>query len=173
MSWYALTHGFLEPDDQTRRTNMPAIWAPVRLPQPAPDTGAPGSLGAATADARWRWASPRAGCVTTDVATHADNERMDHASAPTRLHVAPELRAEMAGMAEALGRSEDDIWAEAAREWLLRRLRNDEPPPTTPAAASLPNPRTHQLWSEIDVMLAELRQPRYIAAPPEPTMPAA
>ena len=76
-------------------------------------------------------------------------------------------------MAEALGRSEDDIWAEAAREWLLRRLRNDEPPPTTPAAASLPNPRASRLWSEIDVMLAELRQPRYIAASPEPTMPAA
>lgn len=170
MSWYALTHGFLESDDQTRRTNMPSVWTPVRLPQPAPDTR---SLGAATADARWRWASPHAGCVTTDTVVRDDEDGADHASMATRLHVAPELRAEMAGMAQAMGRSEDDIWAEAAREWLLRRLRNDEPPPTTPAAASLPNPRTSRLWNEIDDMLAELRQPRYIAAPSEPTMPAA
>ena len=171
MSWYALTHGFLESDDQARRTNLPTVWTPVRLPQAAPTTG---SLGAATADARWRWASPRAGCVTTGtVARDDDEDDADRASMATRLHVAPELRAEMAGMARALGRSEDEIWTEAAREWLLRRLRNDEPPPTTPAAASLPNPRTRRLWNEIDEMLAELRQPRYVAAPPEPTMPAA
>ena len=170
MSWYALTHGFVESDDQARRMNMPSIWAPVRLPQAAPDTR---SLGAATADARWRWASPHAGCVTTDVVVRDDQDDADRDAMATRLCVAPELRAEMAGMAQTLGRSEDDIWAEAAREWLLRRLRNDEPPPTTPAAASLPHPRTSRLWSEIDDMLAELRQPRYVAAPPEPTMPAA
>lgn len=171
MSWYALTHGFLESDDQARRTNLPTIWTPVRLPQAAPTTG---SLGTATADARWRWASPRAGCITTGtVARDDDEDDDDHASLATRLRVTPELRAEMAGMARAMGRSEDEIWAEAAREWLLRRLRNDEPPPTTPAAASLPNPRTRRLWNEIDEMLAELRQPRYVAAPPEPTMPAA
>ncbi|HET9981460.1 MAG TPA: hypothetical protein VFQ32_13510, partial [Ktedonobacterales bacterium] len=110
MSWYALTHGFLESDDQARRTNLPTIWTPVRLPQAAPTTG---SLGTATADARWRWASPRAGCVTTGtVARDDDEDDADHASLATRLRVTPELRAEMAGMARAMGRSEDEIWAE-------------------------------------------------------------
>ena len=171
MSWYALTHGFLESDDQTRPTTALSVWTPATR-----------SLGAATADARWRWASPHAGRMT-DAATLAEDadgydgydgyEDADRASVATRLHVAPELRTEMSGMAQALGRSEDDIWAEAAREWLLRRLRNDEPPPTTPAAASLPNPRTRRLWNEIDEMLLELRQPRYLAAPAEPTLPAA
>jgi hypothetical protein len=173
MSWYALTHGFLEPDDQTHRTNVTNVWMPVRLPTAAPESR---SLGAATADARWRWASPHAGCMTADAAGRDDDEYdeyVDRESVAARLHVTRELRAEMAGMAQALGRSEDDIWAEAAREWLLRRLRNDGPPPTTPAAASLPNPRTRRLWSEIDIMLAALREPRYVATSPEPTMPAA
>ena len=172
MSWYALTHGFLESDDQNRQTTTLSVWTPATR-----------SLGAATADARWRWASPHAGRMT-DAATLVEDDDSgyegyegyddaDRASVATRLHVAPELRAEMSGMAQALGRSEDDIWAEAAREWLLRRLRNDEPPPTTPAATSLPNPRTRRLWNEIDEMLLELRQPRYLAAPSEPTMPAA
>ncbi|HEX6540371.1 MAG TPA: hypothetical protein VF040_01345 [Ktedonobacterales bacterium] len=165
MSWFALSHGFVE---NARDTN---IWISVRLPQPPqpsqqPYRAAP-SLGAATADARWRWASPRAGCVTP--ATVRDDEE----AAATQLVVTRELRAEMAEMAYALGRSEDDVWAEAAREWLLRHMRDDEPPPTTPAAAPVPTVRTRRLWSEIDAMLADLRHPRYVAAPPEPTVPAA
>lgn len=76
-------------------------------------------------------------------------------------------------MAHVLGRSEDDIWDEAAREWLLRRMRNDEPPPTTPAAAPVPNVRTRRMWNEIDAMLADLRHPRYVASPHQPDQPAA
>ena len=116
----------------------------------------------------WRWASPHAGPTMTTVAVRDDAEAV-----ATRLTVTRALRDEMAEMAQAMGRSEDEIWAEAAREWLMRRMRNDEPPPTTPAAAPLPSPRTRRLWNEIDIMLAELRHPRYITAPAEPTMPAA
>ncbi|HEU5349619.1 MAG TPA: hypothetical protein VFU63_13490 [Ktedonobacterales bacterium] len=177
MSWHALSRGFLESGNQTN------IWTPIRVspqpPAPTP-TGSGRSLGTATADARWRWASPRAGCVGTvgtagtvgtDVVRR--DETHDDEAAAIGLRVARNLRAEMAEMARTLGCSEDEIWAEAAREWLMRRTRNDEPPPTTPAAAPIPSMRTRRLWNEIDVMLADLRHPRYVAAPPEPTMPAA
>lgn len=174
MSWYALSHGFVESSDQT------SAWMPIRLLPAAPsqtlDLAAPArSLGTATADARWRWASPRAGCVTTAVGAQddADNADFDDVVVATGLRITRDLRDEMSGMAQALGRSEDDIWAEAAREWLMRRIRNDEPPPTTPAAAPAPSPRTRRLWNEIDAMLADLRHPRYVAAPSEPTVPAA
>lgn len=155
MSWYALSHGFLEDTDHTN------IWTSVPRTQPSQTR----SLGAATADARWRWASPHAGTVSS--ATHDEN------TVAARLIVTRELRADMAEMALAMGRSEDEVWAEAAREWLMRRMRNDEPPPTTPAAAPSPSPRTRRLWGEIDAMLADLRHPRYVTAPLEPNVPAA
>ena len=55
------------------------------------------------------------------------------------------------------GRTESEIWAEAAREWLMRRARDDEPQPPTPAAAALPVPRMAHAWHAIDALLAELR----------------
>lgn len=161
MSWHTLTHRLLKSGDRT------TSWAPVPMPRQTPQPTR--SLGAATADAHWRWTSPHVNLhATATVALDASDECV-----ATRLVVTRELRAEMAEMAHVLGRSEDDIWAEAAREWLLRRLRNDEPPPTTPAAASAPNVRTRRMWSEIDAMLAELRHPRYVAIPAEPAEPAA
>lgn len=158
MSWYALTHGFLESDDQIRPTTALSVWTPATR-----------SLGAATADARWRWASPEAGNVTPITAQRGRDTEVVTA----HLGVARELRAEMAEMARVMGRSEDDIWAEAAREWLMRRLRNDGPPPTTPAAAPVPGARPSRMWNEIDELLTELRHPRYITAPAAPTAPAA
>lgn len=163
MSWYALSHGFLESTDQAN------IWTPVRMPQQPPRPVR--SLGAATADARWRWASPNAGDATPAPAV-APRDQVIEANA-AQVRVARAVRAEMAEMAYALGRSEDDIWTEAAREWLMRRQRNHEPPPTTPAAAPVPGVRPRRLWGEIDAMLAELRHPRYVAAPSEPAAPAA
>ncbi len=177
MSWYALTHGFLESGERTN------IWTPVRLaPQSLQPPRSGRSLGTATAAARWQWASPHARPLATTIADRDDYDDddddgeyddIDREPVATQLLVARDLRSEMAEMAHALGRSEDDIWAEAAREWLGRRLRNDEPPPTTPAAAPVPNVRTSRMWSEIDAMLAELRHPRYVAAPTAPAVPAA
>jgi hypothetical protein len=164
MSWHALTHSFQDASDRT------SIWTPIRLPQqPQPLPRPMRSLGTATADARWRWASPSVGCVTTTITESAGDDELFAA----RLGVACDLRAEMAEMAHVMGRSEDDIWAEAAREWLMRRLRNDGPPPTTPAAAPVPGTRPRRIWNEIDEMLAELRHRRYVAAPAAPTVPAA
>ena len=158
MSWHTLLYSPTDDANiwrQTRRSHQPT--------QPAR------SLGSATADARWRWASPEAGNVTPITAERSSGNEM---VAP-RLGVARELRAEMAEMARVMGRSEDDIWAEAAREWLMRRLRNDGPPPTTPAAAPTPDARPSRMWNEIDELLSELRHPRYITKPAAPTVPAA
>ena len=157
MSWHALLYN---PADDAN------IWRQAhRSYQP---TQPARSLGSATADARWRWASPEAGRVTATT-----TERITADKPATRLGVARELRAEMAEMARVMGRSEDDIWAEAAREWLMRRLRNEGPPPTTPAAAPVPGERPSRMWNEIDELLSELRHPRYITAPATPTAPAA
>ncbi len=158
MSWHALLYS---PTDEAN------IWRQAhRSHQPTQPARA---LGSATADARWRWASPEAGNVTPITAERGSGDEV----AATHLGVARELRAEMAEMARVMGRSEDDIWAEAAREWLMRRLRNDGPPPTTPAAAPVPGARPSRMWNEIDAMLAELRHPRYITAPATPAVPAA
>jgi hypothetical protein len=158
MSWQALTY------TPTDGANM---WMPVRKPDRSEHRAH--SLGSATADARWRWASPNAGCVQL---TPDDRLNGDELST-SRVGVVYELRIEMAEMARLMGRSEDDIWAEAAREWLMRRLRDDGPPPTTPAAAPLPGARPSRMWNEIDATLAELRHPRRIATPAAPTLPAA
>lgn len=175
MAWYALTDSILEADG---RTEMRLI---VHAPQVQQAIQPSRTLGAATAHSRWRWASPfssgraqtraQAQVVASQPSVH---ERP--VAVTKRVHVSRELRTEMATMARTLGRSEDDIWAEAAREWLMRRVRNDEPPPTTPAAASLPNVRTRRMWNEIDMLLAEMRQPHYVtmaASTSEPDIPAA
>ena len=84
----------------------------------------------------------------------------------TRLSVPREALRRMAQAAQATNRSESEIWAEAAREWLARRVRSvedgtdNEPPPAAPAAASLPlRPRVRS-WKAIDALLVELRAPQ-------------
>ncbi|HEY7339529.1 MAG TPA: hypothetical protein VH591_01500 [Ktedonobacterales bacterium] len=158
MSWHALLYSPTDDANIWRQTHRSH-----QLTKPAR------SLGSATADARWRWASPGAGNVTPITAERSSGDEF----VATQLGVARELRAEMAEMARVMGRSEDDIWAEAAREWLMRRLRNDGPPPTTPAAAPVPGARPSRMWNEIDELLTELRHLRYITAPATPTAPAA
>jgi hypothetical protein len=54
------------------------------------------------------------------------------------------------------GRSESEVWAEAAREWLLMRGVGDGPEPTSPASAPRPLPRS---WAGIDALVAVLRAP--------------
>jgi hypothetical protein len=63
----------------------------------------------------------------------------------------------MAEAAWAAGCSEEELWIEAAREWLRRRLRDDEPPPTAPASVWPSHPRATRAWAAIDALVAELR----------------
>jgi hypothetical protein len=75
------------------------------------------------------------------------------------IRVPLELLQAMRRAAAAEGRDEAATWAEAAREWLAGRARDDEPQPPTPAAAALPCPRAASAWAAIDAVLADLRTP--------------
>lgn len=73
------------------------------------------------------------------------------------LRVPREVLRLMTEAAWAEGRSEEEIWIEAAREWLRRRTREDDPPPTAPASAYPGAPRATAAWAVIDALVAELR----------------
>ncbi|MBF6589120.1 MAG: hypothetical protein IVW57_01150 [Ktedonobacterales bacterium] len=90
------------------------------------------------------------------------------APAPHVLRVPRDVLRMMAEAAWAAGRGEEEIWIEAAREWLRRRARDDEPPPSAPAAAWPVAARGTRAWAAIDALLAELRSPA-----PAPLAPAA
>jgi hypothetical protein len=89
-----------------------------------------------------------------------------------RLRAPRDVLARMAGAAGALGRSESDIWVEAAREWLVRHAP-DAPAGGHPAlsgavaprrigalsgtGASSQSARRSRAWRDIDGVLACLR----------------
>ncbi len=162
----------------------------------APTMGAHG-LGSAQAGARWGWAEARANALpvapTSQRAAHQSaahalatigpapmttrapavrtSERAHEAhEAPPVQRLAEAEPAVARSIAEAallLGREADDIWAEAAREWLGRHLglvaivvddANDDPPPTAPAAAQAAR-RASRCWAAIDALLDDLRAP--------------
>lgn len=128
---------------------------PLRLPrQPVDLRSARAGLGTASAGPVHAWALPMPMPV------------LSPAPAPTELpqgasviHVPLELLQAMRRAAAAEGRDEGAAWAEAAREWLAGRARDDEPQPPTPAAAALPCPRTASAWAAIDAVLSDLRTP--------------
>ncbi len=159
MSW-------ARPSDFTRDVlwDMTAARAPYREPRTAPG-GAPartdGGLGVADAARKWTWSG---------APEHRFPGRMDAtlAPAPARgenviVRVPTALLREMTRAARMAGRSEGELWADAAREWLARRSRGDEPQPPDPSAPALPLPRPDRSWSAIDSVLAELRRPRRLA----------
>src|SRR6185437_14552666 len=84
MSWHALLYS---PTDDAN------IWRQAhRSHQPTQHSQSVRSLGSATADARWRWASPEAGRVTATTTERGNTDEL----VATRLGVTHELRAEMA-----------------------------------------------------------------------------
>lgn len=124
---------------------------------------APLALGSAQAAARWSWADPGSASRGKNAVVAREHARLA-AEEQRRVRVARDLLRLMADAAYARGCSEDDIWNEAAREWLLRHVGNDEPPPTTPAAAPIPRPRPARSWDNIDAVLAQLRNLRSVPA---------
>ena len=163
-------------------------WVTLMAP-----THATAGLGSAQAGARWGWAEPRARTLPPAPANrqaprphaasswaptryqsqslHGDGRpggAVATPAAPARTHEpAPVVAQSIAEAALLLGRNADDIWAEAAREWLGRHLglvaivgddANDDPPPTAPAAA-LATRRASRSWVAIDALLEDLRAP--------------
>ena len=118
-------------------------------------------LGSARASAQWNWTG-------TETRREPTTERLAlrPAERPTRIgqeiatasvvRIPADIVHAMAVAARDTGRSERELWAEAAREWLSSRAHGDEPPPATPAAAL---PSVTRSWDEIDSLMAQLRHP--------------
>lgn len=162
-----------------------------RAPRPAqagqlahawsPEAGAHARLGAATAAPIWGWARPsRSGARQVETVA-AEVTRRGATTAPerTELPMAPTLLRAMTEAARATGRSESEVWAEAAREWLRWHTHGDDPQPPEPGA-SAPHPAAvrderERCWQAIDVLVNDLRapQPARPAACSQPEEPAA
>lgn len=119
-------------------------------------TSAHVGLGSASAGAAWGWVQ------------RASARDSAHPSR-TELPMSPSLMRSMAAAATACGRPERDVWAEAAREWLLRHAgEGPEPPqPGAPARQPRPSPATRQgCWAAIDILLNDLRDTHQVALAP-------
>ncbi|HKV83786.1 MAG TPA: hypothetical protein VJN88_04475 [Ktedonobacterales bacterium] len=118
-------------------------------------------LGSARASAEWKWMGTETRRTPSDerlalrpVArpTYASQE----IATASVVRIPADIVRAMTAAARNTGRSERELWAEAAREWLNSRAHGDEPPPATPAAAL---PSVTRSWDEIDSLMAQLRQP--------------
>jgi len=78
--------------------------------------------------------------------------------------MAPDILKAMSLAATHAGRTAGDIWAEAAREWLVRKALDAD----YDALSNQPNRRhdlaledkQHRLWSSIDSLMGDIRQIR-------------
>ncbi len=123
-------------------------------------------LGAARAATQWEWAEP----VPLRFPGR-ESPRLPAASEPyagehVLVRVPVALLREMTAAAYRAGRTEGEVWAEAARLWLERRMRGDGPQPPDPAAPAMPLPRRSRAWSGVDAVMSELRQARSPATTP-------
>ncbi|HEU0027146.1 MAG TPA: hypothetical protein VFQ25_08525 [Ktedonobacterales bacterium] len=145
MTWFAPV---LVTAEGRFRSSAPDVWASSL------DVG---SLGSAIAGP-WSW-DERAS-APTEVGAHAAPRQ----PAGVRLNAPARTLRRMAEAASVLGRSESDVWVEAAREWLLRHHPEDAHGGHTPYGA--PAPVAHALtrrlreWRAIDDLLDTLRNDR-------------
>jgi hypothetical protein len=109
-------------------------------------------LAGAWAGVEWQWAPP--GRAMAEQARLRSETRAISMEASV-LRIPGALLRLMRATARRIERPESELWAEAAREWLARRVLDDEPPP--PAGAALAVPRPPTAWAAIDTLLADLR----------------
>jgi hypothetical protein len=76
---------------------------------------------------------------------------------PAHVRIPADLVRRMSLEARLSGKSESEVWAEAARAWLMRRACDDDFPPTPPAAAQPCPRRERTAWVAIDALLVDLR----------------
>lgn len=147
----------------SRRTSR----EPLRLPRrPVELRSTPrAGLGAASAGPVHAWALPMS--VSAQVSVPAPSSiQTALPQGASVIRVPLELLQAMRRAAASEGRDEAATWAEAAREWLAGRARDDEPQPPTPAAAALPCPRAASAWAAIDAVLTDLRSPAHHRSSP-------
>jgi hypothetical protein len=133
------------------------VW-PISLPTHplSPTSGATSrAMGSASAGPAWRWTSAtHERAVITPVLALPPVE-------PAHVRIPADLVRRMSLEAELAGKSESEVWAEAARAWLQRRERDDDFPPTPPAAAQPCPRRERTAWVAIDALLVDLRARPY------------
>jgi len=112
------------------------------------------SLGSASAGTRWQWVGSSAAEAQPDGASPSLVSIEQSVTVSVPVHV----KLKMAQVARANGRSENDLWAEAANTWLTSHIFDDEPLPPAPAAA-LAVPSARRSWDTIDELLTVLRRP--------------
>lgn len=142
-----------------------AAREPLRLPRRAVVRPASSGLGAASAGPIHAWALPLPLPLPLPMPLPAPvpaapvqaQAMLPRGASVVRIPL--ELIQAMRRTAAIEGRDEATAWAEAAREWLASRARDDEPQPPTPAAAALPCPRAASAWAAIDAVLADLCAP--------------
>jgi hypothetical protein len=76
---------------------------------------------------------------------------------PAHVRIPADLVRRMSLEARLSGKSESEVWADAARAWLQRRASDDDFPPTPPAAAQTWPRRERTAWVAIDALLVDLR----------------
>lgn len=137
-----------------------AAREPLRLPRRAVVRPASSGLGAASAGPIHAWALPLPMPLPAPVPAAPARAQAMLPPGASVVRIPLELIQAMRRTAAIEGRDEATAWAEAAREWLASRARDDEPQPPTPAAAALPCPRAASAWAAIDAVLADLCIPR-------------
>lgn len=113
-------------------------------------SGVAAGLGSARASGEWAWAETPARLALAPQRVAA---RGSCVRAPA------EVLARMSAAAAAQGRSESDVWVEAAREWLRRREIAPVAPPTASTPPVSASRRVARVWDAIDALLVELRAP--------------
>jgi hypothetical protein len=118
------------------------------------------SLGSAHADPGYRgfWHEP----ASRQLPVCRPQVSSTPAAVDSVVHVPAEIRQIMAQFARVSGRSEKDLWTEAADAWLSSHSFDDDPLPPAPSAA-LAIPAVNRSWDTIDDLLSALRMPPSIS----------
>lgn len=123
-------------------------------------------LGSARASSQWTWTTAttvrRTDAASAPSLSQAAAKRMVAGAEGASVRAPVELLRQMSAAARSLGRSESDIWVEAAREWLRRRDGEPGAPPAAaaPGVSPVSQPRRRdRVWDDIDALLIELRAP--------------
>lgn len=109
-------------------------------------------LGSARAGNEWAWSNAPARPAASPAPAY-----VTHEGSCVRAPV--DVLRRMSAAAQAQGRSESDVWVEAAREWLRRREVAPAPPPPAASAPSVVSRRVSRVWDDIDAVLMALRAP--------------
>ena len=129
--------------------------------------GVPGMWGEPSAPVPTSVAPPAAAAIDSGAAASA-NAVATRPKAVAWVRMAPDILRAMAMAANHAGRSASEVWAEAAREWLLRKSLDADydvlaymPAKKRPEDGA-PDHQRKRLWSSIDSALDIIRQPQTI-----------